>query len=115
MKGRREFHLYYWWKGVIQSSIYQEEIVTVESEKEVRETLSKIIAAMKRGYNPYKYSFRVEAENGSYWVVERRPEDVASNMFTCTYYKQWNWQEGTEKMNRRELTKAICEMGAELL
>lgn len=115
MLGTREFRLYYWTKGVIQKSMYQEESYTATSEKEVRDTLTVIVTAMKNAYNPYKYSFRVEAEDGNYYVVERKPENLRDNTFTCTHFKRWNWQENAVSMNRREMTKAILDMGAELL
>lgn len=113
MVGTREFHLFYQWKGIICNYLYQEEVFTASTEAEVRETIGKIVDAMRKAYNPWKYSFRVEAPNGAYWVVERKEDDAEKHLFTCTYYKRWNWQEETVKMNRRELTKAILNLEKE--
>lgn len=110
MVGNRTFHLFYRWKGVIQNFIFQEEVFEAKDEAEVKEAIGKIVSAMRKGYNPWKYSFRVEATDGSYWVVQRREGDVENNLFTCTYYPRWNWEDKTVKMNRRELTKAIIEL-----
>lgn len=107
----REFRLYYWTKGIIQKSIYQEESYTATGEEDIKETLTRIVTAMKNAYNPYKYSFRVQEDGGSYYIVERIPEDLPNNTFTCTYFKQWNWQEDAVRLNRRDLTKAILSMG----